>query len=233
MNTIVARIRWIYAIVVILLGMTLMIATFHLLPKPYSVKFSSWFIRLFIFSPVRVRGKSDPETQIFLINHQSDIDIGVMETITAHNLAWVAKKELFDVPFFGLVLRLPKDIALERESKTSLIGLLKDAKRALDEGRTITIFPEGTRSESGTMKPFKAGAKMVADKYSLKVQPVVLIATATYFSNKKKDFRPGTVTAIFLDSFIADKKDPDWLKNTQIQMQKVYDEEWANHPRNR
>lgn len=233
MNTIFARIRWLYAIGIILLGMTLMIGTFYLLPKPYSVKFSSWFIRLFIFSPVRVRGYSDPETQMFLINHQSDMDIGVMETITSHDLAWVAKKELFDVPFFGLVLRLPKDIALERESKTSLIGLLKDTKRELDKGRTITIFPEGTRSESGLMKPFKAGAKMVADKYSLKVQPVVLIATATYFSNKKKDFRPGTVTAIFLDPFVADKKDPEWLKNTQIQMQKVYDDEWANHPRNR
>ncbi len=99
MNMIVARIRWMYAIGIILLGMTMMIATFYLLPKPYSVKFSSWFIRLFIFSPVQVRGKSDPETQMFLINHQSDMDIGVMETTTSHDLAWVAKKELFDVPF--------------------------------------------------------------------------------------------------------------------------------------
>jgi len=232
MNMIVARIRWFYAIIVIFLGITLMIATFYLLPKPYSVKFASWFIRLLIFSPVRIVGKGDPQTKMFLINHQSDMDIEVMETITAHDLAWVAKKELFNVPFFGLVLRLPKDIALDRESKSSLIGLLKDTKYALDKGRTITIFPEGTRSEEGTMKPFKAGAKMVADKYSLKVQPVVLIATATYFSNKRKDFRPGVVTAIFLDPFIADKKDPDWLKNTQIEMQKVYDDAWKNHPRN-
>ena len=74
---------------------------------------------------------------------------------------------------------------------------------------------------------------MVADKYALNVQPVVLIATSSYFSNKRRDFRPGKATALFLDSFVADKSDPDWLKNTQIKMQKVYDDEFANHPRNR
>ncbi|MDD4856360.1 MAG: lysophospholipid acyltransferase family protein [Sulfuricurvum sp.] len=233
MHAIFARIRWLYAVIVIFTGMTLMIVMFYLLPKPYSVKLSSWFIRLFIFSPVRVKGKCDPDTQMFLINHQSDIDIGIMETITSHDLAWVAKRELFDVPFFGLVLKLPNDIAVERESKTSLVKMIKDAKERLDEGRAITIFPEGTRSESGVMKPFKAGAKMVADKYALKVQPVVLIATSSYFSNKRKDFRPGIATAVFMEPFIADKSNPDWLKNTQNQMQKVYDDEFTNHPRNR
>jgi 1-acyl-sn-glycerol-3-phosphate acyltransferase len=233
MSKIFARIRWLYAVIIIFSGMTLMIVTFYLFPKPYAVKISSWFIRLLIFSPVRVKGKSDPATEMFLINHQSDIDIGIMETITSHDLAWVAKKELFEIPFFGLVLRLPNDIAVERESKTSLVKMIKDAKERLDKGRVITIFPEGTRSESGLMKPFKAGAKMVADKYTLTVQPVVLIATSSYFSNKRRDFIPGSVTAVFLDSFVADRSNPDWLKNTQIQMQKVYDDEFSNHPRNR
>ncbi len=210
-----------------------MIATFYLLPQPYSVKLGAWFIRLLVFIRIEVKGIPDPETRMFLVNHQSDIDIGIMETITSQNIAWVAKKELFDVPFFGLVLRLPKDIALQRESKTSLVKLLKETKVCIDQGRVITIFPEGTRTETGIMKPFKAGAKMVADKYELKVQPVVLIATAQYFSNKRKIFRPGTVTAIFMEPFIADKNDPQWLKNTQIQMQKVYDDELANHPRHR
>ena len=74
-----------------------MIATFYLLPKPYAVKVSAWFIRLMVFVPVRVKGRPDPDAQMYLINHQSDIDIGIMETITTKDLAWVAKKELFDV----------------------------------------------------------------------------------------------------------------------------------------
>ncbi len=208
-----------------------MITTFYLFPKPYAVKFSAWFIRLLVFIPIRVKGTPDPDAQMFLLNHQSDIDIGIMETITDKDLAWVAKKELFEVPFFGLVVRLPKDIALERESKTALVKLIKECKDRLDRGRVITIFPEGTRTETGKMKPFKAGAKMVADKYALKVQPVVLIATAWHFSNKRKVFHPGSVTAIYLDAFIADKENPQWLNETHDRMQKVYDDELANHPR--
>jgi 1-acyl-sn-glycerol-3-phosphate acyltransferase len=228
-----ARIKWLYAVIVIFTGMTLMIAIFYLVPNPYAQKISAWFIRLLVFLPVRVKGAPDPDAQMFLINHQSDIDIGIMETITSHDLAWVAKKELFNIPFFGLVLKLPKDIPLERESKTALIKLIKECKERIDQGRVITIFPEGTRTETGKMKPFKAGAKIVADKYSLKVQPVVFLETAYHFSNKRKDFHPGTVTAIYLDSFVADKSDPLWLENLQITMQKVYNDELANHPRHR
>ncbi|MDD2950777.1 MAG: lysophospholipid acyltransferase family protein [Sulfuricurvum sp.] len=228
-----ARIKWLYAVIVIFSGMTLMITIFHFVPKPYAQKISAWFIRLLVFIPIKVHGTPDPDVQMYLINHQSELDIGIMETITPKNLAWVAKKELFKVPFFSLVLRLPKDIALERESKTALVKLIKDCKDRLDHGRVITIFPEGTRTETGKMKPFKPGAKMVADKFALKVQPVVFIATAWHFSNKRKDFHPGTIHAIYLDSFTADKNDPEWLKNLQIKMQKVYDDELANHPRYR
>lgn len=213
--------------------MTLMIITFYLLPQPYSVKLGSWFIRIFGFIGVKTHGTLDPDAQMYLVNHQSDVDIGIIETITPKNIAWVAKNELFSIPFFGLVLRLPQNIALQRESKTAIVKLIKEAKRCLDAGRTITIFPEGTRTETGIMKPFKQGAKMVADKYALKVQPIVLIATASYFSNKRKIFHPGSITTIFLEPFVADKEDPNWLSDLQLKMQKVYDDELANHPRNR
>lgn len=223
--TIFARIKFYYATFIIFVGMTLMILVFPFVPKPKAQKFSSWFIGRFIFTPTLVEGTEDPQAQMFLLNHESDLDIGIMELSTSRDLAWVAKKELFDVPFYGLMLKLPNDIAVERESKTSLIKLLRDCKNRLDDGRVITIFPEGTRSHTRKMRSFKPGAKIVADKYKLRVQPVVLIATSLYYNIKTQHYNPGTIKVVYLDSFDADKDNKEWLSNLQVTMQAVYDKE--------
>ncbi|MDK9694203.1 MAG: 1-acyl-sn-glycerol-3-phosphate acyltransferase [Sulfurimonas sp.] len=228
-----AHISWLYATIIIAISLSLMIVTFYILPKPYSRKLAAWLIRLSTFFSAEVVGKEDPKAQIFLMNHQSDLDIVVMETISKRDIAWVAKKELFDIPFFGLALKLPKDIAVERESKTSLIKLLKDAKKVVNTNRVIAMFPEGTRSSVGTMLSFKSGAKMLADANSLIVQPVVLIETAKRYNTKKFFYKPGKIKVIFLDSFVADKNDKEWLSNLRIKMQKVYNDELANHPSHR
>lgn len=228
-----AHISWLYATLVIFASLALMIIIFKIVPKPYSRKISSWIIRLTIFFSSNVKGKEDSNAQMFLLNHQSDLDIALMETITSRDLAWVAKKELYDIPFYGLALKLPGDIAVERESKTSLIKLLRDAKKVIDNNRVITMFPEGTRSKKGKMLPFKAGAKLVADKYRLVVQPVVMIKTSAFYDIKRFYYKPGRITVIYMDSFIADKSNKEWLKNLRIEMQKVYDDELSNNPRYR
>lgn len=83
------------------------------------------------------------------------------------------------------------------------------------------------------MLSFKPGAKIVADKYALCVQPIVLIATSSCYNIKKYYYRPRKIRAIFLDSFIADKEDPQWMDNLRIKMQKAYDDELANNTSNR
>lgn len=220
---ILARINWVYSTLVIFAGLLLKIILFPFLPRPWASKAAAWFIRILIFVHVRKVGEVDPEAQMFIINHQSELDIGILESITSNDLAWVAKKELFEVPFFSLAIRLSKDIPLERESKSALLALLKAAKERVDDGRTVCIFPEGTRSETGKMRPFKPGAKIIADKLGLKVQPVVLIQTSRYFSTKRMMARPGIITAVFLESFVPDPKDKEWLKRLHDTMQETYD----------
>jgi 1-acyl-sn-glycerol-3-phosphate acyltransferase len=228
-----AHIRWAYATSVIFVALALSIIIFPLFKAPRSQKIAAKFIRFMTRFKIETKGEEDPQTQMFLLNHQSDLDIEVMELITEKELAWVAKKELFDVPFFGLALKLPEDIPVDREDKKSLLKLLKDAKDRLEKGKTITIFPEGTRSRSDKMLPFKSGAKIIADKYKLKVQPVVLLETAKCYDIKKYHYEPKTIKAVFMDSFVADPSDEEWLKNLRKKMQKVYDDELANSFSNR
>jgi len=228
-----AHINWFIATVIIFIGLTFSILFYFIIPRPYARKISAWFIRLTTFFSTTKIGEEDPDVQMFLINHQSDLDIGVMETITKKDLTWVAKKALFDVPFFGLAMSLPEDIEVERESKTSLVKLLRAAKDRLGKKRVIAMFPEGTRSKTGRMLPFKSGAKVIADKYELKVQPVVLINTSGCYDIKRFYYKPQNIKVIFLDAFIANKSNPDWLNNLRNKMQKVYDDELANNISNR
>jgi 1-acyl-sn-glycerol-3-phosphate acyltransferase len=61
----------------------------------------------------------------------------------------------------------------------------------------------------------------------------VLIETAKYYDIKRFYYKPGTIRVIFMESFIADKDDPNWLNDLREKMQKVYDDELANNPSNR
>ena len=182
---ILAHVSWVYATVIIFIALTFSILFHFILPRPYTRKIAAWSVRLSIFFSTNVKGEEDSNAKMFLINHQSDLDIAVMETITKKDLTWVAKKALFDVPFFGLAMSLPEDIEVERNSKTSLIKIIRAAKDRLKKKRVITMFPEGTRSRTGRILPFKPGAKVIAEKYNLIVQPVILLETSSCYDIKR------------------------------------------------
>jgi len=223
-KTIFARINWIYDLIIIFTGLGIKILTWQFVPKPYGSKIASCFIQTFMFNPVRIVGKIDPEAQMLIANHQSDIDISALECTSKRDLVWVAKKELFSVPFFGLAIRISDDIAVDRGSKAALVSLVRESKKRLDQGRCVVMFPEGTRSSGPRMREFKPGAKMVADKFELRVQPVVLINTSRYFDLKNKSAQTGAITVVCLDSFIASKENKEWLTDLQVTMQATYDE---------
>jgi len=221
-----AKISFYYAAAVVFVAVSFLISFFKILPKPFGIKVSSGIVNKGLLYKLKYFGKEDPQTQIFLVNHQSGIDIPILESATKRNIAWVAKQELFDMPWLGLGVKLPNDIPLQRGSKTAIISLIKDCKDRIESGRVVAIFPEGTRSKDQRMGKFRPGAKMVADKLGLKVQPVVIVGTSRTFDSSSKIFYPFNqeLHVVFLDSFDADRKDKEWLNNIQIEMQKVYDE---------
>lgn len=221
-----AKISFYYAAAVIFVAVSFLISFFKILPKPFGIKMSSGIVNKGLFYKLRYFGKEDPEVNMFITNHQSGIDIPILESATKQNLAWVAKQELFDMPWLGLGVKLPNDIPLQRRSKTAIISLIKECKDRIEHGRVVAIFPEGTRSKNQRIGKFKPGAKMVADKLKLRVQPVVLVGTSKTFDSGPRTFYPFNqeIHVVFLEPFDADRDDKQWLHNIQVQMQETYDE---------
>ncbi|AXH08655.1 1-acyl-sn-glycerol-3-phosphate acyltransferase [Malaciobacter halophilus] len=172
-------------------------------------------------------GELDESCDMVIMNHQSLLDIIVMEYIHSRNLAWVAKKEITDLPFFGHIIKAPRMISIDRENKAGLVKLLRESKDRLSKGRPIAIFPEGTRTDGKSMLPFKSGAKMVADKLKLRVQPVVMLNTRDILDSKKLTCNPGIVKVIYLEPVQA-SKDTDWFKQTELKMNEVLKQELKN-----
>ncbi|MEO1953340.1 MAG: 1-acyl-sn-glycerol-3-phosphate acyltransferase, partial [Campylobacterales bacterium] len=72
-----AHISWFFSTIIIFASLTLSILLYPILPRPYPRKISAWIIRLLTFFTTEVKGKEDPAAQMYLINHQSDLDICV------------------------------------------------------------------------------------------------------------------------------------------------------------
>lgn len=168
-------------------------------------------------------GEIDNDADMLMMNHQSILDIIVIESIGKRDIAWVAKKEIADLPWFGRILDAPKMIIVQRESKKSLVQLLKDSKDRLDNDRQIAIFPEGTRSYDNKMRKFKAGSKMIAEKYNLKVQGLIILGTHELFDSKGIKQKPGRVDVIYLPTIQAEKG-TDWYEQLELQMNETFNE---------
>jgi len=108
-------------------------------------------------------------------------------------------------------------IIVERESKRSLVGLLRDAQDRLDNGRQLCIFPEGTRTDGKELRSFKAGAKVIAEKYSLKVQPIVIVGSIDVFDSKRATQTSGDINIIYLPTVKADRE-TSWYEDCESKM---------------
>lgn len=177
---------------------------------------------------LQTEGKLDESCDMILMNHQSLLDIIVMEYIHSRDLAWVAKKEITDLFFFGHIIKAPRMISIDRENKAGIINLLKEAKDRLDKGRPIAMFPEGTRSDGKQMLSFRPGAKILANRYNLRVQPIILFNTRNIVDSKKVLASPGIVKVVYLDPVQADKN-TDWFEKIEEKMNETFNKESKNY----
>ena len=169
---------------------------------------------------LEVIGNFSDEANILLINHQSMLDIIVIEELHPKNVCWIAKAQIGKIPIIGKILSLPKMIAVERENKHSLIKLLSEAKDRVENGRVLAIFPEGTRSQTNKLLPFKGGAKLLVEKLNLKVQPIIIVGSDA-MKVKEFSFKKADIKLFCLD--LVDTSKENWLEATRESMQKVLD----------
>jgi 1-acyl-sn-glycerol-3-phosphate acyltransferase len=153
------------------------------------------------------QGKQLPA--ILLVKHQSQYETFLMPLIMPRPLAFVFKKELLYIPFFGWGIGLVDMIHIDRKlGKQAFQKVAEQGKRLLDRGTWVIMFPEGTRIPRGKAGQYKSGGTRLAVETGAPVVPIA-VTSAKCWPRKAFIKRPGMVDVSIGKPIPSVGRDPD------------------------
>lgn len=135
----------------------------------------------------------DDKIQIFASNHCSHLDVPVIFSVLTVRTGWMAKKELFRLPFLGWLMYANRYIPIDRGDGRKAVESLKIAVKKIRSGTRIVIFPEGTRSKDGNLLPFKKLLFRLCLRTGVPVVPIYIEGTREILRAGFFIIRPGHV----------------------------------------
>lgn len=127
--------------------------------------------------PVKIEGRENLDARtsyVFIANHQGAFDIFVIYGYLNRNFKWMMKKSLRKMPLVGKACESGRHIFVDKSGPKAIQHTYDNAKEILTEGTSVVIFPEGARTFTGKMGPFKRGAFQLADELQLPIVPITL-----------------------------------------------------------
>jgi 1-acyl-sn-glycerol-3-phosphate acyltransferase len=137
---------------------------------------------------------AEDESCIFVANHASIYDIPILFTVLPHQLRIMAKATLAYVPFIGWHLRRAGHVLVNRTNPGA--GIYKRMRRMTEQGASLIVFPEGSRSDDGLVGPFKPGIFLLAIESGLPVVPISVIGSRVVMPRGRLMVRPARVRVI-------------------------------------
>ena len=134
-----------------------------------------------------------PGPQIIFSNHSSFADICLLAAHLPVQFRWLAKRELFKVPFIGWHLARSGHLMIDRGDRESAKRLLARAAEKVRAGVNVLVFPEGTRSLDGSLRPFKKGVFHLAIDAGVPVLPIRLLGAHRILPRGTGRIVPGEV----------------------------------------
>jgi 1-acyl-sn-glycerol-3-phosphate acyltransferase len=132
---------------------------------------------------------------VYCINHLSNVDVLIFEIVLTKcpGLRAMHKAELAKLPILGPVMRRAGFVPVERFNRDRAFEAVDEAVEGLRAGASFLLAPEGTRSRTGDLQPFKKGAFVMAIKAQVPVVPIALIGTDVAMPRGRWYVTPTTV----------------------------------------
>jgi 1-acyl-sn-glycerol-3-phosphate acyltransferase len=167
------------------------------------------------------------ETVLFTPNHRSFFDIIAMYYSLPVQAGFVAKKEIKKIPSLGTWMKYINCLYLDRQDKRASMQTIIDAINNVKNGISMVIMPEGTRSKTVELLPFKKGSFKIAEKGNVKVVPVGIVGSGEVFEDHFPKITSGTIYVHYGEPIDVPNMDKEGLKNihvtTQTAVQEILD----------
>ena len=179
-------------------------------------------------------GKTSPA--ILLVKHQSTLETFLIPTLMPHPLAYVFKRELIYIPFFGWAIGRMDMIHIDRSQRTQAFNkVVEQGKRLLAQGVWVIMFPEGTRIPRGQVGTYKTGGTRLAIATGAPVIPIA-VSSAKVWPRKAFVKHPGVVDVSIGKPIPSEGRSPDDLMQEvqdwiESEMRRLDPEAYAHEPR--
>lgn len=168
---------------------------------------------------------------VYISNHASFYDSWILLAHLKGQVRFVGKKELTRIPIFGWIWKYSGHIVIDRSKKSEYLVTLEKARFAIQRGRSIIIFPEGTRTHDGKLLPFKRGSFSLALKAQVPIVPVVVNGSFKILPKGSFKIVPGRVEVVICQPINVDRKvlnrqeEVELIEKVRNEMQEFYIEQ--------
>ena len=177
------------------------------------------------------RENIDPSRQyVFMVNHQSNIDIPVLvQSLMNFQLRWIAKRELLWIPFFGWAMWASKHITLNRADPLDAVKSFQRARERIAAGISVVVFPEGTRSRDGKLLRFKKGGFLLAVQANRPIVPVTINGSRLALPAGAWRLRGGIIEVIISKPIAVEGFRPGNLRHLSAQVREAIESHLLNN----
>ena len=237
MKKVVAAVRMIFICVVISLYLIVVgipVLTYCRLKRnpQLALRLTKLLDRIILFLAgihVEVEGKEKISGQggyVYVGNHRSFVDVTAVFLALPGDLRFLAKKEIYKIPLVSFALRTMGIIEVDRSNPEAAAKSIDRAVGEIRSGRSIILFPEGTRSRSPHMLPFKKGAFVLAIKAKAPIVPITLLGMAELLRPDTLFLYPGRVKIFIHDPIETEALDLENRTQLLDQARAVIEETW-------
>ena len=153
-----------------------------------------------VYNRINVKWEAPlPESDRFIVaaNHCSNLDPLIIGSYFPKRLKYFSKDELFHIFFIGWAIRILGGVPVLQEDRNAAASALKTLLNLLQGGDSVILFPEGTRSPDGKLKPLEGGTALISIKSGVPIIPVYVSGTFEAMPSGAKLIKPNKIRLIF------------------------------------